>query len=341
VTALLKAAGLAKRYPTRDGSLHAVDGVDLSIERGESVGLVGESGCGKSTLVRLLARLIAPTEGAIVFDGQDIATVPLGRFVHSPQRSGIQSVFQDPTESLNPALTVFGAVADPIRRLGTPGSRAELLRQVHAALALVGLPGEMSERFPHQLSGGQRARVGIARAIALRPALLILDEPTSALDVSVQAVILRLLADLRQRFGMSYLFVSHDLNVVRLLCDRIAVMYLGRIVEQAPALDLFRNPRHPYTRALLASIPDPARRGQRPWRLEGSARSPIDPAPDACRFAGRCPREEPVCTQQMPQLRDVGPGHLAACYFAERPARAPSGHPAAAMPTLAQGETTP
>ncbi len=317
MSALLEASGLAKRYPTQHGLLHAVDGVDFSIGRGESVGLVGESGCGKSTLVRLLARLIAPTEGAIVFDGQDIAPIPLGRFVHSPQRAQIQSVFQDPTESLNPALTVFGAVADPIRRLGTPGSRAELVRQVHAALALVGLPGEMAERFPHQLSGGQRARVGIARAIVLRPALLILDEPTSALDVSVQAVVLRLLADLRQRLGMSYLFVSHDLNVVRLLCDRIAVMYLGRIVEQAPAQELFRNPRHPYTRALLASIPDPARRNERPLRLEGSARSPIDPAPNACRFAGRCPCEEAVCTQQAPQLRSVGLNHLAACHFAE------------------------
>lgn len=316
MSVLLEVAGLAKRYPTQHGLLHAVDGVDLRIGVGESVGLVGESGCGKSTLVRLLARLIAPTEGAIVFDGQDIAPIPLGRFVRSPQRGRIQSVFQDPTESLNPALTVFAAVADPIRRLGTPGSRADLARQVHAALALVGLPDEMAGRFPHQLSGGQRARVGIARAVALRPALLILDEPTSALDVSVQAVVLRLLADLRTRLGMSYLFVSHDLNVVRLLCDRIAVMYLGRIVEQAPAATLFRTPCHPYTRALLASIPDPARRGQRPWRLEGSASSPIDPAPDACRFAGRCPRQQPVCTREMPQLRTVEPEHLAACHFA-------------------------
>jgi len=208
MSALLAATGLAKRYPTRHGLLHAVDGVDLEIGRGESVGLVGESGCGKSTLVRLLARLIAPTEGAIVFDGQDIAPIPLGRFVHSPQRARIQSVFQDPTESLNPALSVFGAVADPIRRLGRPGNSAELARQVHDALSLVGLPAEMAGRLPHQLSGGQRARVGIARAVALRPDLLILDEPTSALDVSVQAVVLRLLADLRQRLGMSYLFVS-------------------------------------------------------------------------------------------------------------------------------------
>ncbi len=331
MSALLEAVGLAKRYPTQHGLLHAVDGVDLRIGRGESVGLVGESGCGKSTLVRLLARLIAPTEGAIVFDGQDIAPVPLGRFVRSPQRAQIQSVFQDPTESLNPALAVFGVVADPIRRLGAPGSRATLAQQVHAALALVGLPEEMAGRFPHQLSGGQRARVGIARAIALRPALLILDEPTSALDVSVQAVVLRLLADLRRRLGMSTLFVSHDLNVVRLMCDRIAVMYLGRIVEQAPAAELFGAPRHPYTAALLASIPDPARRGQRPWRLDGSARRPIDPAPDVCRLHGRCPRQQPVCTQQSPQLREVGPDHLAACHFAEAPTRA----------DLVQGESIP
>ncbi len=323
MSALLEVVGLTKRYSTRHGLLHAVDGVNLSIGRGESVGLVGESGCGKSTLVRLLARLIEPTGGAIVFEGQDIAYIPLRRFVRSAQRARIQSVFQDPTESLNPALTVFGAVADPIRRLGVPGSRAELARQVHEALALVGLPGEMIERFPHQLSGGQRARVGIARAIALRPALLILDEPTSALDVSVQAVVLRLLADLRARLGMSYLFVSHDLNVVRLLCDRIAVMYLGRIVEQAPAQELFRDPRHPYTRALLASVPDPVRRNQRPRRLEGSARSSIDPPPDICRFQGRCPRQETVCAQQMPQLRNVGSDHLAACHFAEVPVPVP------------------
>ena len=317
MSALLDVAGLAKRYPTRHGLLHAVDGVDLSIGRGESLGLVGESGCGKSTIVRLLARLIEPSEGAIVFDGTDIAPVSLSRFVRSRERARIQSVFQDPNESLNPALTAFGAVADPIRRLGKPGNRIELSRQVHEALSLVGLPREMAERFPHQLSGGQKARVGIARAIALRPALLILDEPTSALDVSVQAVILRLLADLRQRLGMSYLFVSHDLNVVRLLCGRIAVMYLGRIVEQAPAAELFRDPRHPYTRALLAAIPDPVRHGQRPQRLDGSARSPIDRAPNVCCFQGRCPRQEPVCAREAPPLRPIGPGHLAACHFAE------------------------
>ncbi|MCB8881147.1 ABC transporter ATP-binding protein [Acidisoma cellulosilytica] len=318
-TAIMEAVRLVKRYPTGGGMLHAVDAVDLAIQPGESVGLVGESGCGKSTLVRLLGRLIEPTEGAIVFEGQDIAPLPLRRFVHDKARGRIQVVFQDPTESLNPSLTVFDTVADPIRRLGNPGGRQSLAAQVRKAIALVGLPPEMETRLPHQLSGGQRARVGIARAIALRPSLLILDEPTSALDVSVQAVILRLLADLRSELGMSYLFVSHDLNVVRLLCSRIVVMYLGKVVEEGPTEAMFRQPRHPYTRALLASIPDPARRGHTPWRLEGSASSPIDPSPTVCRFYGRCPRQEDRCAETMPELRAVGSDgvHRAACHFAE------------------------
>lgn len=318
-TAIMEAVSLAKRYPTGGGMLHAVDDVNLIIQPGESVGLVGESGCGKSTLVRLLGRLIEPSDGAIIFEGKDIAPIPLRRFVHDKARGRIQVVFQDPTESLNPSLSVFNAVADPIRRLGHATDRTALAAQVRKAIALVGLPPEMETRLPHQLSGGQRARVGIARAIALRPSLLILDEPTSALDVSVQAVILHLLADLRSQLGMSYLFVSHDLNVVRLLCSRIVVMYLGRVVEEGPTEALFRTPSHPYTRALLASIPDPARRGQAPWRLEGSASSPIDPSPSVCRFYGRCPRQEARCAETMPELRVVGSGgaHRAACHFAE------------------------
>ena len=313
----MEAIALSKRYPTPHGLLHAVDGVDLTIHQGESVGLVGESGCGKSTMVRLLARLIDPSEGAIVFDGQDITPVPLRRFVHHPARAGIQVVFQDPTESLNPTLTVFDAVADPPRRLRPPESGAELGRLTREAIALVGLPPEMEGRYPHQLSGGQKARVGIARAIVLRPPLLILDEPSSALDGSVLAVSRRLLADLRAQLGMSYLFVSHDLNVVRLLCDRIVVMYQGRVVEEAPSQELFRAPRHPYTRGLLASIPDPARRGRRPPRLDGSAGSPIDPDPNACRFHGRCPQRQERCLREMPVLRATGPRHRAACHFAE------------------------
>jgi len=317
---LLDAQALSKHYPVgggrRGATLHAVDAVDLRIAPGECVGLVGESGCGKSTLVRLLARLIDPTSGRILLDGDDTTAVSQARFVTMPARARIQVVFQDPSESLNPSFRVFDSIADPLKRLLGIKDRAQLAVRVHRAADLVGLPRELIERYPHQLSGGQRARVGIARAIAVEPALLILDEPTSALDVSVQAVILRLLADLRARLGMSYLFVSHDLNVVRLLCSRVVVMYLGRVVEVAPTEALFTTPRHPYTQALIAAIPDPARRGEVRPRLDGSPRSPIDPDPDTCRFYGRCSRGTDRCATAMPALRPFGDDHFAACHFA-------------------------
>jgi len=317
---LLDAQALSKHYPVgggrRGATLHAVDAVDLRIAPGECVGLVGESGCGKSTLVRLLARLIDPTSGRILLDGDDTTAVSQARFVTMPARARIQVVFQDPSESLNPSFRVFDSIADPLKRLLGIKDRAQLAVRVHRAADLVGLPRELIERYPHQLSGGQRARVGIARAIAVEPALLILDEPTSALDVSMQAVILRLLADLRARLGMSYLFVSHDLNVVRLLCSRVVVMYLGRVVEVAPTEALFTAPRHPYTQALIAAIPDPARRGEVRPRLDGSPRSPIDPDPDTCRFYGRCSRGTDRCATAMPALRPFGDDHFAACHFA-------------------------
>jgi oligopeptide/dipeptide ABC transporter ATP-binding protein len=317
---LLDARELTKRYPVSGGRrgamLHAVDAVDLVVAPGECVGLVGESGCGKSTLVRLLARLIDPTSGSIFLDGADTTAVSQARFVTMPDRARIQVVFQDPSESLNPSFRVFDSIADPLKRLLGVRDQAKLSAQVHRAAELVGLPRELIERYPHQLSGGQRARVGIARAIVVEPSLLILDEPTSALDVSVQAIILRLLADLRARLGMSYLFVSHDLNVVRLLCSRIVVMYLGRVVEVAPTEELFTAPRHPYTRALIASIPDPARRGEARPRLDGSPRSPIDPDPNTCRFYGRCPTGTDRCATSMPELLPFGEGHFAACHFA-------------------------
>lgn len=317
---LLDAQALSKHYTIshgkRGGVLHAVDAVDLRIAPGESVGLVGESGCGKSTLVRLLARLIDPTSGRILLDGEDITAISQAHFVTKPARARIQVVFQDPSESLNPSFRAFDSIADPLKRLLRIKGREELAMRVHHAVDLVGLPREFCERYPHQLSGGQRARVGIARAIAVEPALVILDEPTSALDVSVQAVILRLLAELRARLGMSYLFVSHDLNVVRLLCSRIVVMYLGRVVEIAPAEALFTAPRHPYTQGLIAAIPDPARRGEVRPRLEGSPRSPIDPAPDTCRFYGRCSRGTDRCATAMPALRAFGDDHFVACHFA-------------------------
>jgi ABC-type glutathione transport system ATPase component len=261
-TPLLEVHNLVKPYPVgsrRKGALlHAVDDVDLTIGEGESVGLVGESGCGKSPLARLLAQLIEPSSGRIVFDGRELTSIAPARFVRSRGRARIQVVFQDPTESLNPSFRVFDSIADPLHRLLGVRGATDLDRRVRHAAELVGLPDELIMRDPHQLSGGQRARVGIARAIAVERSLLILDEPTSALDVSVQAVILRLLADLPTRLGRSYLFVSHDLNVVRLLCERIVVMYLGRVVEVARTETML--PRRAITTPRHLSQPFPTRR---------------------------------------------------------------------------------
>jgi len=318
-TALLEVRDLTRRFPVQGGPrgttrwLHAVDGVSFDVKPAECVGLVGESGCGKSTLVRLVTRLLDPTEGRIWFDGQYLEEVPAARFAHRPERARIQMVFQDPTDSLNPRFTAFHTIADPLRRLGRVAGRAALAERVGELADLVGLPRELLGRFPHQLSGGQKQRVGIARAVALEPKLLILDEPTSALDVSVQAVILKLLDDLRRRLGMSYLFVSHDLNVVRLLADRVLVMYLGRIVESGPAHDVFERPVHPYTRALLSAAPGRQSGGR--IRLQGEPQSPIDPPLDVCRFYGRCPDGFDRCRVEMPTL-DVRVGeHAAACHL--------------------------
>jgi oligopeptide/dipeptide ABC transporter ATP-binding protein len=314
---LVEVTDLGKRFPVRGSRrwLHAVDGVGFTIERGECVGLVGESGCGKSTLVRVLTRLIDPSAGTIRFDGSEIGAIPARRFAGTPQRARIQMVFQDPADSLNPRFTAFDTIAEPLRRLARVSGPATR-RRVEDVADLVGLPRELLGRFPHQLSGGQQQRVGIARAIAVEPALLVLDEPTSALDVSVQAVILHLLADLRRRLGMTYLFVSHDLNLVRLMSDRVLVMYLGRIVEAGPVDAIFDRPRHPYTRALVSAIPvlDPGARRAR-IRLDGEPRSPIDPSPTVCRFHGRCPVGFERCAREMPSLRPVGAGHLAACHL--------------------------
>jgi oligopeptide/dipeptide ABC transporter ATP-binding protein len=296
--------------------LHAVDDVSFALAKGETIGLVGESGCGKSTLARLLARLLDPTEGSIRFAGEEIGAIPAKGFGASAWRSRIQMVFQDAQDSINPRFTAFAAIADPLRRLRQLSGKA-LADRVGTLADQTGLPRDLLGRFPHQLSGGQKARVGIARAIAVEPELLILDEPTAALDVSVQSVILHLLDDLRRQLGMSYVFVSHDLNVVRLLCDRVVVMYLGRIVEQGPADEVFANPAHPYTKALIAAIPEPDRQGPR-IRLSGEPRSPIDPSPSVCRFHGRCPKGNERCTQSMPALAEIEPGREVACHFPER-----------------------
>jgi peptide/nickel transport system ATP-binding protein len=244
--------------PTEPETFRAVDGISFSINRGESVGLVGESGCGKSTTSTMVMRLIDQTDGAIVFDGEDIGAIPAKQFARLPQRKRIQMVFQDPTDSLNPRFTAARAIADPILRLGDIKRRSAVRARCEELARRVGLPIDLLDRFPHQLSGGQKARIGIARAIALDPDLVILDEPTAALDVSVQAVVLNLLQDLKESLGMSYLFVSHDLNVVRLLCDRVIVMQAGRIVEQGPTEQVLFAPEADYTRELLTAIPHPS-----------------------------------------------------------------------------------
>jgi peptide/nickel transport system ATP-binding protein len=272
-TPILEVRNLVKEYPRQGASkklgelfgktappesiFRAVDGVSFSVSKGESVGLVGESGCGKSTTSMMVMRLLDKTSGDIVFDGEDIGSIPAAKFAVLTQRKRIQMVFQDPTDSLNPRFTAARAIADPILRLGGISKRDALRARCEELAKLVGLPLELLDRFPHQLSGGQKARVGIARAIALNPELVILDEPTAALDVSVQAVVLNLLQDLKDSLGMSYLFVSHDLNVVRLLCDRVIVMRSGRIVEEGTAEEVLGNPKADYTRELLTAIPHP------------------------------------------------------------------------------------
>jgi oligopeptide/dipeptide ABC transporter ATP-binding protein len=312
---LLAVERLHKRFPVGGGRmLHAVDDVNLTLGEGESLGLVGESGCGKSTLARLLARLHDPSEGRIVFEGTDLAEMPSRRFAKAPQRGAIQMVFQDPTDSLNPRFTAREAICEPLMLLAGL-ARAAADARVDEVAQQVGLPLELLPRFPHQLSGGQKARVGIARALALRPRLVVLDEPTAALDVSVQAVVLQLLEQLRRELGLAVIFVSHDLNVVRLLTDRVAVMYLGKIVEVGPSEQVFRAPMHPYTQSLVSAIP-----GQGPRiRLSGEVSSPIDPPRHACRFHGRCPRGEDRCAREAPLPVRHGDGsgaRVVACHFA-------------------------
>jgi oligopeptide/dipeptide ABC transporter ATP-binding protein len=311
---ILQVERLSRRFPVagkRGAQLFAVDDISFEVHPGESVGLVGESGCGKSTLVRLLSRLLDTSDGRIVFEGHDLAGVPARRFATHAQRSAIQMVFQDPTDSLNPRFTARDTIREPCLLLAGQ-TLAQADARVDEVAAQVGLPAELLSRFPHQLSGGQKARVGIARALAPRPRLLILDEPTAALDVSVQAVVLQLLDRLRRELNLATLFVSHDLNVVRLLTDRVAVMYLGKIVEMGPSQAVFSQPAHPYTRALVSAIP-----GQGPRiKLSGEISSPIDPPPQVCRFASRCPAVQDRCQREAPQLRRVREQSVA-CHFAD------------------------
>ncbi len=320
--ALLEVRHLTKHFPAplpwwaglRRGRavVHAVDDVSLEVHAGETLALVGESGCGKSTLGRCVVRLVEPTAGAIVYQGEDITRAGAGRL--RELRRHIQMIFQDPYASLNPRMAVGAILQEPLDIYGE-GTILQRRRRVVELLARVGLSAHTTQAYPHELSGGQRQRVGIAAALALEPELIIADEPTSALDLSVQAQILNLLARLQREYGLSFVFISHDLGVVRHFSDRVAVMYLGRIVEVARSAELFRSPRHPYTQALLAAIPepDPARRAD-PAPLPGEVPSPIT-VPPGCRFHTRCPFAMPVCREHEPHFYPAGEAHTAACFL--------------------------
>jgi oligopeptide/dipeptide ABC transporter ATP-binding protein len=309
---LLEAEALRVRFPTKGGAIHAVEDVSLGLEPGETLGIVGESGCGKSTLARALLRLVEPTAGRIRFAGEDMTR--LGARDLRRRRRDMQLIFQDPFASLDPRCTIAATLEEPLIVHGF-GSKAKRRARVAELLVQVGLDPAAGSRYPHEFSGGQRQRIAIARAIALQPKLVIADEPVSALDVSIQSQIINLLMDLREELGLAFIFISHDLAVVRLVSRRIAVMYLGRIVETAASAALFQAPQHPYTQALLAAIPEPVPGRKRERRLlKGEIPSPEHP-PAGCAFHPRCPRARERCAATVPPLAELAPGHAVRCFY--------------------------
>lgn len=308
---ILEVEGLKKYFKTPKGMLHAVDNVTFSVRPGKTLGVVGESGCGKSTTGRAILRLIEPTAGSVRFEEQDI--LALNKEEMRRMRQKMQIIFQDPYSSIDPRMTISDIIEEPLKLHKLCGSRKEREDRVDRMMETVGIASRLVNSYPHELDGGRRQRVGIARALILNPSFVVCDEPVSALDVSIQAQILNLMQDLQEKYHLTYMFITHNLSVVNHLADDIAVMYLGQIVEKAPAVELFEHPQHPYTKALLSAIPIPnIRKKQEAQPIKGEISSPVEP-PDECRFAARCPYASERCRQAAPQLRDLGNEHFAAC----------------------------
>ncbi len=311
-TPLIQTIDLKKYFKTTKGDLHAVDNVSLTINRGRTLGVVGESGCGKSTLGRTILRLIEPTGGKILYNGEDIVKYNKNQMYE--MRKKLQIIFQDPYASLNPRMTVSEIITEPIKVCRTITDKKAIDAKVSELMATVGLADRFVNTYPHELDGGRRQRIGVARALALDPEFIVCDEPVSALDVSIQAQILNLMMDLQDNRGLTYMFITHDLSVVKHISSEIAVMYLGQCVEKAPSKELFKDPLHPYTQALLNAIPKPSLRPEDKLKrvIKGEVTSPINPKP-GCRFAVRCPNMKKECTEEDTSLKEIKPGHFVAC----------------------------